>query len=153
MSGTTCYVANGEQAIVKEVTEAYIVAELKNPTRTVRIPIGKRANEGSGSGEDGVEEGGSQCLWELAYAISTHKSQGSEWPVVITMLDDYPGARMVCSREWIYTAISRAKDRQYLIGRKATADAMVSRPAIWKRKTFLRERIAIERARREIAEL
>ena len=147
MESKTCYVANGEQAIVKEVTESYIVAELKNPTRTVRIPIGKQVNV-----ED-EEQQVSGCLWELAYAISTHKSQGSEWPIVITMLDDYAGARMVCSREWIYTAISRAKSLQYLVGRKETADAMCRRPAIWKRKTFLRERILLERARMELAEL
>ncbi len=153
MPDSTCFVANGEQAIVHEVTDNYIVAELQNPTRIVRIPIGKRIASCESTNDEAVDESETGCFWELAYAISTHKSQGSEWPVVITMLDEYPGARMVCSREWLYTAISRAKDRQFLIGRKSTADAMCRRPAIWKRKTFLRERILLERAKEELLNL
>jgi len=148
------YVANGELARVLDVESGMTIARLENPTRVVRIPRG--GNESSQEGEaesEAAAESGAGCNWDLGYCLSVHKSQGSEWPVVITMLDDYPGARMVCSREWIYTAISRAKDRQYLIGRKATADAMVRRPAILKRKTFLRERILMEKARLEMAEL
>jgi ATP-dependent exoDNAse (exonuclease V) alpha subunit len=150
------YVANGELARVLDVEPGSTTARLENPTRVVRIPRGGGENsqaEGDG-GEQAAESGaGAGCNWDLGYCLSVHKSQGSEWPVVITMLDDYPGARMVCSREFLYTAISRAKDSQYLIGRKATADAMCARPAIWKRKTFLRERILLERAKMELAEL
>jgi exodeoxyribonuclease V alpha subunit len=149
------YVANGELARVLDVEPSMTVARLENPARVVRIPCGASdSQEGENEGGNGGgSESGAGCNWDLGYCLSTHKSQGSEWPVVITMLDDYPVARMVCSREWLYTAISRARQVQYLIGRKATADTMCARPAIWKRKTFLRERILGERARREIAEL
>ena len=148
------YVANGELARVLDVEPSSTTARLENPTRVVRIPRGGGdASQAENDGGEQAAESGAGCNWDLGYCLSVHKSQGSEWPVVITMLDDYPGARMVCSREWLYTAISRAKYSQYLIGRKATADAMCARPAIWKRKTFLRERILIEKARMEIAEL
>ena len=152
-----CYVANGELARVLDVEPGSTTARLENPTRVVKIPRGGsdpplREAE-LGSDQEQPEASATGCSWDLGYCLSVHKSQGSEWPVVITMLDDYPGARMVCSREWFYTAVSRAKDTQYLIGRKSTADAMVKRPAIWKRKTFLRERILMEKARLEMAEL
>lgn len=159
------YVANGELGYVQHVEPTLTIARLENPTRVVKIPRGTSSSnsndggaESDGSGGDGSKEdadqsAGTGCSWDLGYCLSVHKSQGSEWPVVITMLDDYPGARMVCSREWLYTALSRAKQSQHLIGLKATADAMVRRPAIWRRKTFLRELIQIERAKREVAEL
>jgi exodeoxyribonuclease V alpha subunit len=151
------YVANGELARVLHVEASMTVARLQNPLRVVRIPRGQSGtgstpNEGEQSNE-GETASGTGCSWDLGYCLSVHKSQGSEWPVVVTMLDSYPGAKMVCSREWLYTAISRAKERGYLVGLKGTADAMCRRQAIWKRKTFLRERICIERAKREIAEL
>ncbi|HEU4342425.1 MAG TPA: ATP-binding domain-containing protein, partial [Candidatus Binatia bacterium] len=79
--------------------------------------------------------------------------QGSEWKVVIVMIDDYPGARMICTREFWYTAISRAKELCVLIGRKGVADQGCRRVAIRNRKTFLRELILREQARRELAEL
>ena len=147
------YVANGELARVLHVEPTLTIARLENPVRVVKIPRGQPS--GADDSEANEIEGatGTGCSWDLGYCLSVHKSQGSEWPVVITMLDDYLGARMVCCREWIYTAISRAKDRQFLIGRKSTADAMCRRPAIWKRKTFLREQILLERAKEELLNL
>jgi hypothetical protein len=68
-------------------------------------------------------------------------SQGSDWPWVVVMLDDYPGARMVCDRSWLYTAISRAKLKCWMLGNRATADRMCKQSKIWHRKTFLRELI------------
>lgn len=127
------YVANGELAKVIEVEAKRAIVEVISPKRTVIVPSG--AN------------------WDLGYAISCHKSQGSEWPVVIVMLDEYPGAKMVCSREWLYTAISRAKEKCFLIGKKQVAESMRRRTAIDKRKTFLRERIELERAKMEVVEL
>jgi len=137
------YVANGEQAEVIEVHEKYTLAKLSNPERTVRIYRGQRDNDEQGTG----------CAWDLAYAISVHKSQGSEWPVVIIMLDEYPGARMVCSREWIYTAISRAKQLCILIGKLSTAYRFAKVPRLAERKTLLKERIQRDQCERIVAEL
>lgn len=151
------YVANGELAEVVEVQEKMIVAQLWSPDRTVKIPRGKASE--SASDKDGDDMGGSGgeettstgCTWDLGYALSVHKSQGSEWPVVIYMVDDYPGAKMVCSREHIYTGISRAKQKCILIGKKTTADGFCRTPRLSKRKTFLAELIAVENAKRELA--
>ena len=127
------YVANGELARVVEVAEKYFVAEVQSPKRVVRVPAGGN--------------------WDLGYALSVHKSQGSEWPVVIVMIDDYPGARMVCDRSWLYTAISRAKDKCFLIGKKSTADSMCRRNKIDGRKTFLKEHIIKTRVEMELMKI
>jgi len=122
------YVANGELARVEKVKEKYTVAKLTAPDRVVRIPRGE--------GKEGNETG---CAWELGYVISVHKSQGSEWPILVVMLDSYPGAVMLCDRHWIYTAISRAKELGILIGKKTVAENMCRKSHMWKRKTFLCE--------------
>jgi exodeoxyribonuclease V alpha subunit len=137
------YVANGELAKVEEVEEKFFVASLNSPERVIKIPRGK-----SGGGENSTG-----CSWDLGYALSVHKSQGSEWPVVVVVLDEYPGARRICDRSWIYTAISRAKDSCILVGKKSTADSMCRRQSILNRKTFLRERILLNAAKRELVEL
>jgi ATP-dependent exoDNAse (exonuclease V) alpha subunit len=81
-----------------------------------------------------------QQTFDLAYAVTGHKMQGSETPVAIVLLDSTWAARSVCTREWLYTAISRAKTACYLIGDRRTADEYC-----WKlgnaRNTRLREEI------------
>ena len=148
----TCYVANGEQAEVLLVEPNKIIARLTSPDRTIIIP--RSVKSGSTEGADGAppaetgtdDDGdtGSGCNWELGYAISCHKSQGSEWPIVIVMLDDHNSAKRVCSRQWIYTGISRAKTLCIMIGRNVRAQEMCGVDSLFKRKTFLRELI-IER--------
>jgi exodeoxyribonuclease V alpha subunit len=132
------YVANGEQARVVSVFANYTVAKLDNPNRLVRIPKGKSSEGNDGEGGEKADTG---CNWDLAYAISTHKSQGSEWPIVIVMIDSYPGAVRLCTKEWLYTALSRGKEMVFTIGKKTVADAMCRRHGLWLRKTFLRETI------------
>lgn len=146
------YVANGELAEVIEAAESYTIAKLSNPARVVKIPRGKgeRPEQPLTDGETAT---GTGCSWDLGYALSVHKSQGSEWPMAIVMIDDYAGARMVCSREWVYTAISRAKKRCVVIGKKITADTFCRNVAIKKRKTMLRETIHLLHAQRELSEL
>lgn len=119
------YVANGELAEVTAVDAKSIICRLTSPERDVQVYFG--------------QEGG--CTFELGYALSVHKSQGSDWPWVIVVLDDYPGARMVCDRSWLYTAISRAKQHCVLIGPTSVAKQMCRHSKMGERKTFLKELI------------
>lgn len=77
----------------------------------------------------------------LAFAITTHKSQGSGWPVVISMIDDYGGSNFVCDRSFHYTAISRAEKLCVTIGKKLTMQRHCRRVGIIHRQTFLKEHI------------
>ena len=55
---------------------------------------------------------------ELAYAITIHKSQGSEYPAVVIPL--LPGPRLLYHRNLLYTAITRAKKCVTLVGDEHT---------------------------------
>lgn len=129
------YVANGELAKVIDISDSFFTVQLSAPLRIVRVPRGKSIDGGSG------------CKFDLGYGLTCHKMQGSSCRWVVVMLDTYPGALRVASREWIYTAISRAEEFCYLVGAKATADKMARNMSLQKRKTFLRERVLIERAK------
>jgi exodeoxyribonuclease V alpha subunit len=133
------YVANGEQAEVLEVAPRYTVAELQNPYRVVRIPRGKADDEGDSNGSNDDDKTATGCQWDLAYAVSVHKSQGSQWPIVIVVLDASGSASRVCDRSWLYTAISRAQVGCLLIGKQQTAREFTSRSSLHNRKTFLAE--------------
>ena len=61
---------------------------------------------------------------ELAYAITVHKSQGSEYPVVIIPM--YSCAPMLMTRNLFYTAVTRAKKMVILVGRSDIPSKMVS---------------------------
>lgn len=137
----TTYVANGEIGEVLVVDAKMMVARFEAPDRIVRVPVGKKAakEEGVGNGGGGGETGGESGDFDLAYAITGHKSQGSEWPIIIAMIDDAAG--MVAGREWVYTVISRAKLHCFLVGKRATLDKQCRRVQLAKRKTFLRERL------------
>ena len=137
------FVANGEQARVVAVADRLTTVSLDAPKRLVKIPRGTDKN-GDGDGQENEDDAAGTatgCQWDLAYAVSCHKAQGSEYPCVIVALDEYPGARRICTREWLYTAISRAKRVCLLVGKRGIADGMCVLRAIAKRKTFLRELI------------
>ncbi|MCP4540429.1 MAG: AAA family ATPase, partial [Chloroflexi bacterium] len=131
------YVANGEMGRVLDITPALTVAELESPKRIIKIPKGQSNDDDS---DDATDTG---CNWDLGYAVSTHKSQGSQWKIVIPMIDSSPAARRVCTREWIYTAFSRAEDACIAIGQKAVAREFCKRSGLGVRKTFLQEDIEL----------
>ena len=79
--------------------------------------------------------GETKRLLTLAYAITGHKAQGSEAPVVIAPIF---GSR-VLSREWLYTVITRAKRRCTLIGDVAAMQACIGIRRTYDRKTGLVE--------------
>ena len=59
--------------------------------------------------------------------------------MVIVLIDGSAAAKRICTREWIYTAISRAKDTCYLVGDLRVAQEFTKRTVTDKRKTFLAE--------------
>ena len=74
----------------------------------------------------------------LAYAMSIHKSQGSEFPVVILPITRQSG-RML-QRNLIYTAITRAKSKLVMLGEIAAFDYAVHNEGA-KRNTYLIQRL------------
>lgn len=76
---------------------------------------------------------------ELAYAITIHKSQGSEYPAVVIPL--LGGPRMLMSRNLLYTAVTRARKCVAMVGSEQTFDAMVQNRMEHNRFTSLDMRI------------
>jgi len=149
---TEVFVANGELGKVIAVGPNQTIALFSAPARLVRILHGKtkekaKVVEGDTKekekedGEDGKEDSGEEVSkFDLGYAITTHKSQGSEAKCVIVVID--PMGRSVCSREHVYTSISRAKELCVMIGKRAVCDSFCRNIALGRRKTFLVELLA-----------
>lgn len=79
---------------------------------------------------------------QLAYAMSVHKSQGSEYPVVVMPL--IAGHHIMLQRNLLYTAVTRAKQRVILLGTKAALHTAVANDRTKKRYTLLAERLRRE---------
>ena len=88
-------------------------------------------------------EDGRECVFQrtdlsslqLAYAITVHKSQGSEFDVVIIPL--IAGPPLILTRNLIYTAVTRAKSMVVLVGEKKLLARMIHNNKILQRKTML----------------
>ena len=76
---------------------------------------------------------------QLAYCMTVHKSQGSEYPVVILPL--VPGHHVMLQRTLLYTAVTRAKKLVILLGTKAALNTAVANDRTKKRYTLLAERL------------
>ena len=76
---------------------------------------------------------------ELAYAITVHKSQGSEYPVVIIPM--YSCAPMLMARNLLYTAVTRAKTMVILVGRSDIPRKMTENNRHILRFTTLKDKI------------
>lgn len=76
---------------------------------------------------------------ELAYAITIHKSQGSEYPAVVIPL--LSGPAMLMNRNLIYTAVTRARKCVTLVGNEQTFYQMVQNTSQQKRYSGLCERL------------
>ena len=76
---------------------------------------------------------------DLAYCLSVHKSQGSEFPVVVMPVAG--GPPMLLTRNLFYTALTRARSLVVLVGREEVIRQMVENDHILKRYTTLAERL------------
>ncbi len=76
---------------------------------------------------------------ELAYAVTIHKSQGSEYPAVVIPL--LSGPRQLFNRNLLYTAVTRARKCVCIVGSIATVETMVENADELKRYTSLDEAI------------
>ena len=77
----------------------------------------------------------------LAYAISVHKSQGSEYPVIIipVVTQHYP----MLQRNLLYTAITRGEKLVILIGIKKALDIALKNDKPQRRLSMLAERLSV----------
>ena len=76
---------------------------------------------------------------ELAYCVSVHKSQGSEFPCVVMPV--WPMAPLLMTRNLFYTAITRARKLVVLVGSDASVQRMVMNNQISRRYSALCERL------------
>ena len=76
---------------------------------------------------------------QLAYAVTIHKSQGSEYPAVVIPL--IPGPRMLMNRNLIYTAITRAKSCVVMVGSPEVLKQMIDNTSEQRRYTTLALRL------------
>ena len=79
---------------------------------------------------------------ELAYAVTIHKSQGSEYPAVVIPL--LSGPRMLMNRNLLYTAVTRAKKCVTIVGDDQTFYEMIQNNSQQRRYSGLKDRIAEE---------
>lgn len=141
-----CFIANGEFGKVKEVEDKLVVVEFPHPDRLIKFPRGKA--ESTSDDDDGNEDRtDTGCSLDLAYGCTVHKMQGSEVAIAAPILDEYPGARRICRREWFFTSLSRGKVLTVAIGKRSTADSFCKKAALPERKTFLAELIKQEVAK------
>ena len=115
-------VFNGDMGVISEINEYKETVE-------VEYDEGRKVKYGF----DMVDE------LELAYAITVHKSQGSEYPAVILPL--LPGPKLLYIRNLLYTAVTRAKKCLTIIGSDTTFQEMIRNKSEQERYTSLAERI------------
>jgi exodeoxyribonuclease V alpha subunit len=119
-------VFNGDIGKVVFVTMDNVVVDLEDfyaESRRVEIPM-KFADE----------------MIKLAYAITCHKSQGLEYPLVIMPFIKAHGT-LLLQRNLLYTAITRAKKKVIILGQASAIESAIQNDKIQRRNTRFAERI------------
>ena len=115
-------VFNGDTGILREINEFAETAEVELEDGRFAMYSFKQLEE-----------------LELAYAITIHKSQGSEYPAVILPL--LSGPQMLLNRNLLYTAVTRARKCVTVVGNEETFAEMIRNEKQQKRYSALDERI------------
>jgi exodeoxyribonuclease V alpha subunit len=117
-----CGIFNGDCGIIREINDfgQYFIIEF-DENRRVEYPY--------------------SCLdeLELAYAVTIHKSQGSEYPAVIIPV--LSGPRMLMNRNLLYTAVTRAKNCVVIVGSSSMVQMMIDNVSEQKRYSSLAQRL------------
>lgn len=119
------FVSNGEIGFMIYVEKKFSAVRLEG-NRIVRVPVHRSESKPNGD-------------FTLAYAITFHKSQGSQFPIVFLLSDR--AANRMGSRELWNTGGSRPQRLLVTIGELATMQRQCQRVALKDRKTFLTELI------------
>lgn len=115
-------VFNGDVGVIRHMTSEVIRIDLVSGD-SVALPVGN-ARE----------------MLKLAYAISVHKSQGSEFSVVILPLLKSHGG-MLLQRNLLYTALTRARKKVIILGQESAIEAAIDNDEVRNRNTLLSDRI------------
>ena len=78
---------------------------------------------------------------EPAFAVTIHKSQGSEFPVVIVPI--FPGPQVLMTRNLLYTAVTRARNLVILVGNKDYLEVMINNERETNRNSGLADKLRI----------
>ena len=113
-------VYNGDMGIVKKITPDYVEV-IFDDEKIVKYE------------SNIIEE------LELAYAITIHKSQGSEFPVGVMIITN--GPPMLYTRNLLYTGVTRAKDLLIVLGKEMLLSRMIDNVDTKKRNTGLKYKI------------
>jgi len=119
-------VFNGDIGKVAFVTPDHVTVDVEDygdATRRVDIPM-KIADE----------------MIKMAYAVTVHRAQGLEYPLVIMPFVRAHG-RLLLQRNLLYTAMTRAKRKVIIIGQASALEAAIANDKIQKRNTMFAERI------------
>jgi exodeoxyribonuclease V alpha subunit len=118
-------VYNGDIGKVSFVTPGAVVVDIEeyNTTRRVEIPIRE------------VED-----MLRLAYAVTVHRAQGMEYPLVILPFIQAHG-KMLLQRNLLYTALTRAKRKVIVLGQASALEKAIANDKIQKRNTLFAQRI------------
>lgn len=114
-------IINGDIGYIREIDprRKEIVVTFENPEREIGLPL---------TGND----------LGLAYAVTCHKYQGSEVPIAVIPIHRSFGP-LLMQRNWLYTAISRAKKVCVLVGQQDEIPKIIERNQQQKRFTRLKE--------------
>lgn len=125
-------VTNGEQGIIENIFEEEVESQRGRKQTVITMAV---------QYDDGIVlyRGNDKKDLDHAYAISVHKSQGSQWPVVIQVMDN--SHFMMLSNELFYTGYSRAEEKHILVADTRSVDMAKSERVSMQRRTSLIDRL------------
>ena len=115
-------VVNGDLGVVKAIDKKYVTVAFEAPDRIAKMPRG-------------------EADLALAYSLTCHKMQGSEAKVIILPL--HPSFGPFPCREWIYTAMSRAREILLTVGTISVIHQWAQRSVRRERQTWLAEMMGV----------